>query len=192
MEPSEFWSSVGVCQPFFEPVSSLDWEPLWCCLPLVDLKPVLLERDSLLHLSCMVCKASSLLASQSRYSRSLFQGLAISIGVSIVLGVWIDQSTTFRVSGSSLPLLSSRGGDRVLRPDLNLASAMRTQGSKHFRDRGGSWGAGVVIGKTLPSRKPSPLQEHKVFALRFLIWKGVHRKMVITRMYLRVRCISLT
>ena len=51
---------------------------------------------------------------------------------------------------------------------------------------------GVVIGKTLPLRKPSPLQEHKVFAWRFLIRRWAHRKMVITRMYLRVRCMSLT
>ena len=50
----------------------------------------------------------------------------------------------------------------------------------------------VAVGKTLPSRKPSPLQEHKVFAWRFLIRREVHRKMVITRMYLRVRCMSLT
>ena len=50
----------------------------------------------------------------------------------------------------------------------------------------------VAVGKPLPSRKPSPLQEHKVFAWRFLIRRGVHRKMVITRMYLRVRCMSLT
>ena len=52
--------------------------------------------------------------------------------------------------------------------------------------------AGVVIGKTLPSRKPSPLQEHKIFGCRYLIRRGVHRKMVITTVYLRVRCMSLT
>ena len=51
---------------------------------------------------------------------------------------------------------------------------------------------GVAVGKTLPSKKPSPLQEHKVYAWRSLIQRGVHRKMVITRMYLRVRCMSLT
>ena len=50
----------------------------------------------------------------------------------------------------------------------------------------------VVIGKTLPSRKPSPLQEHKFFGCRFLIWRGMQRKMVITAVYLRVRCMSLT
>ena len=52
--------------------------------------------------------------------------------------------------------------------------------------------AGVVIGKTLPSRKPSPLPEHKIFGCRYLIRRGVHRKMVITTVYLRVRCMSLT
>ena len=50
----------------------------------------------------------------------------------------------------------------------------------------------VAVGKTLPSKKPSPLQEHKIFGCRYLIRRGVHRKMVITRMYLRVRCMSLT
>ena len=50
----------------------------------------------------------------------------------------------------------------------------------------------VAVGRTLPLRKPSPLQEHKVFAWRFLIQMGVHRKIVITRMFLRVRCMSLT
>ena len=45
----------------------------------------------------------------------------------------------------------------------------------------------VAVGKNPPLRKPSPLQEYKVFAWRFLIRRGVHRKMVITRMYLRVR-----
>ena len=52
--------------------------------------------------------------------------------------------------------------------------------------------AGVVIGKTPPSKKPSPLQEHKIFACRYLIRRGVHRKMVITTVYLTVRCMSLT
>ena len=51
---------------------------------------------------------------------------------------------------------------------------------------------GVVIGKTPPSKKPSPLQEHKMFACRYLIRRGVHRKMVITTVYLTVRCMSLT
>ena len=52
--------------------------------------------------------------------------------------------------------------------------------------------SGVVIGKTLPSRKPSPLQECKIFGCRYLIRRGVHRKMVITTVYLSVRCMSLT
>ena len=60
------------------------------------------------------------------------------------------------------------------------------------RKREMSQQAGVVIGKTLPSRKPSPLQEHKIFGCRYLIRRGVHRKMVITTVYLRVRCMSLT
>ena len=54
------------------------------------------------------------------------------------------------------------------------------------------WGTGVAVGKTLPSKNPPPLQEHKIFGCRYLIRRGVHRKMVITRMYLRVRCMSLT
>ena len=52
--------------------------------------------------------------------------------------------------------------------------------------------AGVAVGKTLPSKKPSPLPEHKIFGCRYLIRRGVHRKMVITRMYLRLRCMFLT
>ena len=56
----------------------------------------------------------------------------------------------------------------------------------------GQSSAGVVIGKTPPSKKPSPLQEHKMFACRYLIRRGVHRKMVITTVYLTVRCMSLT
>ena len=51
---------------------------------------------------------------------------------------------------------------------------------------------GVAVGKTLPSKKTPPLPEHKIFGCRYLIRRGVHRKMVITRMYLRVRCMSLT
>ena len=76
MGTSEFWSSVGICQPLFSPVSSLDREPLQWHLPLLYLDPTLLEQDSPLHLSCIVCKALSLLASQSKYSGALFWGSA--------------------------------------------------------------------------------------------------------------------
>ena len=39
-----------------------------------------------------------------------------------------------------------------------------------------SLSTGVAVGRTLPSRKPSPLQEHKVFAWRFLIQRGGAQK----------------
>ena len=37
----------------------------------------------------------------------------------------------------------------------------------------------VVIGKTLPSRKPSPLQERKIFGCRYLIWRGCTEKWLL-------------
>ena len=146
MGPGEFWSSVGICRPLFELVSSLDQEPLQWRLPLLDVDPTLLEWDSFLHLSCIVCKALSLLASRSRYSGSLFRGSATSTCVSVTLGVWIAHSTTFRVSGSSFCALNSGGGGRVCRPDFSLAWAIRTWGSNWGLDRGGSWETRTPIG----------------------------------------------
>ena len=143
--PGEFQSSMGICQPLFGLILTLDWELLQWKLLLLDLDPALLEQDSLLCLSCMVCKALSLLQSQSKYNGSLFQGSATSTGVSITFSVWIEHSTTFRVSGPSC-LLRPGGGGRVLWPGLNLASAMRVQGSNCGLDGGGSWEAGTLAG----------------------------------------------
>ena len=68
MGPGEFWSSVGICQPLFEPVSSLDREPLQWRLLVLDVDPALLEWDSFLRFSCIVCKALSLLAGFFRHN----------------------------------------------------------------------------------------------------------------------------
>ena len=37
----------------------------------------------------------------------------------------------------------------------------------------------VAVGKTLPSRKPSPLQEHKFFCCRFLSQRGCREKWLL-------------
>ena len=143
MGTSEFWSSVGVCQPLFGPVSSLDPEPLQGHLPLLYLDPTLLEQDSPLHLSCIVCKALSLLASQSKYSWVLVLWIS-NLDLS-VFHFWLEHSTTFRPSETSC-LLRPGGGGRVLQPDLNLASAMRVRGSNNSLGRGRSRGAGTLGG----------------------------------------------
>ena len=52
--------------------------------------------------------------------------------------------------------------------------------------------ASVVIGKTPPSENTPPFTGAQIFAWSFLIRRDVQRKMVITTVYLRVRCMSLT
>ena len=118
--PSEFRSSMGICQPLFGPILFLDRDPLWWHLPLLDHDSALLERDSILCLSWIVCKALSLLASRFKYSGSLFWGLVTSTWVSAFLGVCIDCSTTFQVSATSC-LLRTGGGGKVSTAGLELS-----------------------------------------------------------------------